>query len=105
MQNGDKQISRNGITLLDLIATYDLTVISNGPVRVDKWARINATTQNQKSILAYVIWTSSLLFYIQEMIIDEDENHKLKGKNQCGHNIVILTISKNLNQKNKRNKI
>lgn len=44
MQNGDKQISRNGITLVDLIATYDLTVISNGPVRVDKWARINATT-------------------------------------------------------------
>ena len=105
MKNRKKQISRNGIMFKDLIEKYSLTVVNNKPVCRDKWARISTTNQNQKSILDYVICTSPLLFYIHEMIIDEDENYKLKSKNQSDHNTIMLAINKKLNQKNKRSKI
>ena len=36
IQNGDKQISRNGIMLKDLIEKYGLTVVNNEPVRRGK---------------------------------------------------------------------
>ena len=39
------------------------------------------------------------------MIIDEEENYRLKSKNRSVHNTVILTINRKLNQKNKQNKI
>ena len=39
------------------------------------------------------------------MIIDEEENYRLKGKNRSDHNTIMLTINKKLNQKNKQNKI
>ena len=39
MQNGDKQISRNGIMLRDLIEKYDLTVVNNEPVCGGKLTR------------------------------------------------------------------
>ena len=39
------------------------------------------------------------------MIIDEEENYRLKSINRSVHNTVILTINKKLNQKNKQNKI
>ena len=32
IQNGDKQVSRNGIMLRDLIEKYDLTVVNNEPI-------------------------------------------------------------------------
>ena len=91
--------------LRDLIEKYDLTVVNNEPVCCGKWARISTTNQNQKSILDYVIWSSSLKYYIQEMIIDEEENYRLKGKNRSDHNTIMLTIHKKLNQKKKQNKI
>ena len=84
IQYGDKQISRNGITLRDLIEKFDLPVVNNEPVCClccGKWARIGATNQNQKSILDYVICSSPLKYYIQKMIIDEEKNYRLKGKN------------------------
>ena len=39
------------------------------------------------------------------MIIDEEENYMLKGKDRSDHNTIMLTINKKLNQKNKQNKI
>ena len=39
------------------------------------------------------------------MIIDEEENYRLKGKIRSEHNTIMLTINKKLNQKNKQNKI
>ena len=39
------------------------------------------------------------------MIIDEEENYRLKSKNQSDHNTIMLTINKKLNQKYKQNKI
>ena len=39
------------------------------------------------------------------MIIEEEENYRLKGKNRSDHNTIMLTINKKLNQKNKQNKI
>ena len=105
IQNGDKQISRNGIMLRDLIEKYDLTVVNSEPVCCGKWTRISTTNQNEKSILDYVICSSPLKYYIQDMIIDEEENYRLKGKNRSDHNTIILTINKKLNQKNKQNKI
>ena len=60
---------------------YDLTVV-NESICCGKWARISATNQNQKPILVYVICLNPLKYYIQEMIVDEEENYKLKGKNQ-----------------------
>ena len=105
IQNGDKQISRNGIMLRDLIKKYDLTVVNNEPVCCGKWTRISTTNQNQKSILNYFICSSLLKYYIQEMIIDEEQSYSLKGKNRSDHNTIMLTINKKLNQKNKQNKI
>ena len=71
IQNGDKQISRTGIMLRDLFEKYDLTVVNNEPARGGKLTRISTTNQNQKFILDYVICTSSLLYYLQEMIVFE----------------------------------
>ena len=39
------------------------------------------------------------------MIIDEEENYRLKGEIRSEHNTIMLTINKKLNQKNKQNKI
>ena len=39
------------------------------------------------------------------MIIDEEGNDRLKGKNRSDRNTVMLTINKKLNQKKKQNKI
>ena len=39
------------------------------------------------------------------MIIDEEENYRLKSKNRSDHNTIMLTINKKLNQKYKQNKI
>ena len=105
IQNGDKQIAINAIMLRDLIEKYDLTIVNNEPVCCAKWTRISTPNQNQKSILDYVICSSPLKYYIQEMIIDEEENYRLKGKNQSDHNTIMITINKKLNQKNKQNKI
>ena len=41
-------------------------------------------------------------YYIQEMIIDEEENYRLKGKNQSGNNAIMPTINKKSNQKNNK---
>ena len=105
IKNEDKQISRNGIMLRDLIEKYDLTVVNNEPACCGKWTRISTTNQNQKSILDYVICSSPLKYYIQKMIIDEEENYRLKGQNRSDHNTIMLTINKKVNQKNKQNKI
>ena len=45
---------------------------------------------------------SPLKYYIQEMIIDEEENYRLKGKNRSGNNTIMLTINKKSNQKNNK---
>ena len=99
IQNGDKQISRNR----DLIEKYELTVVNNEPVCCGKWTRISTTKRNKKSILDYVICSRPLKYYIQ--VIAEEENYRLKGKNQSDHNTIMLTINKKLSQKNKQNKI
>ena len=39
------------------------------------------------------------------MITDEEENYRLKSKNQSDHKTIMLTINKKLNQKKKQNKI
>ena len=102
IQNGDKQVSRNGMMMRDLIEMYDLTVVNNEPIYSGKWTRISSTKQNQKSILDYVICASPLKYYMQEMIIDEEENYRLKSKNRSDHNTIMLTINKKLNQINKQ---
>ena len=49
IQNEDKQISRNGIMLKDLIEKYDLTIVTNEPLCSGKWTRIHTNNQNKKS--------------------------------------------------------
>lgn len=39
------------------------------------------------------------------MIVNEEKNYRLKGKNRSDHNTIMLTINKRLNQKNKLNEI
>ena len=85
-----------------MIEKYDLTVVNNEPVCCGEWTRISTANQNQKSILDYVIYSSPLKYYIQEMITDEEENYRLKSKNQSDHNTIMLTINKKLNQKKKQ---
>ena len=72
--------------LRDLIDKYDLTVINTELICSGKWTRISTTNQTQKSILDYVICMSPLKYDIQEMILDEEENYRLKGKNPSDHN-------------------
>ena len=43
IQNGDKQISRNGIMLIDLTEIYDLTAVNNELVCSGKWTSIRTT--------------------------------------------------------------
>ena len=95
IHNGDKQISRSGIRLRDLIEKYDLTVVKNEPACSGKWTRISTTNQNQKLVLDYVIHMGPLK-YMQEMMIDEEKNFRLKVKNQTEHNTIMLTINKKL---------
>ena len=45
---------------------------------------------------------SSLKYYIQEMIIDEQKNYRLKVKNRNSNNKIMLTINKKSNQKNNK---
>ena len=62
------------------------------PVCSGKWARINTNNQNRKSISYYVICTSPLKYYTQEMSINEGKNYRLKDKSRSDHNTIMLTI-------------
>ena len=79
--------------------------MNNEPLCSGKWTKINTNNPNQKSILDYAICTSTLKHYIQKMIVNEEKNYRLKGKNRSDHNTIMLTINKRLNQKNKQNEI
>ena len=69
--------------------------MNNEPVCSGKWIRISTKPKSK----------IQLKHYIQEMIIDEEENYRLKCKNPSGHNTIMLTITKELNQQNKLNKV
>ena len=79
--------------------------MNNEPLCSGKWTKINTNNPNQKSILDYAIFASPLKHYIQKMIVNEEKNYRLKGKNRSDHNTIMLTINKRLNQKNKLNEI
>ena len=50
--------------------------------------------ENEKSIIDYALCTQALYTNINRIIIDEEENYKLNGKNKTDHNSIIIEVNK-----------
>ena len=91
--NGDANISRSGQLLRRLIHNCHLDILNSSTVCTGVWTRINTKNVNQKSILDYALASKSLTPFVTEMLIDEEEEYKLFGKNKSDHNTIILKIN------------
>ena len=91
--NGDGIISRNGFLLRYMIKMQRLQLINCIPCCVGKWTRVNTCNNNEKSILDYGLCNSKLASMISKVIIDEPQEHKLKGRKYSDHNTFIIDIN------------
>ena len=88
---GDFNAKKKNLHLLhNLIETNNLHNINNSPICIGKWTRVNTKNPNEKSVLDYVMCTNNMKHAIQKMIIDEEGEWKIEGKNQSDHNTIIL---------------
>ena len=76
-----------------MIKMQHLQLINCIPCCVGKWTRVNTCNNNEKSILDYGLCNSKLAPMISKVIIDESQEHKLKGRKYSNHNTFIIDIN------------
>ena len=60
------------------------------------WTRQNRNIPEEKSIIDYVITTESMATHINEVIIDEQGTHRIKGKKESDHNTIMVEFNTNI---------
>ena len=91
--NGDPKIISKEKRLLNLTNNFNLKILNKSPKCKGKWTRINTKNDKEKSIIDYALCTQALYKNINTMIIYEEENYKLSGKNKTDHNSIIIKIN------------
>ena len=86
-----KQISRNGKLLREIFDKNDLTpanLNSNHGI----WTRVNRKKEEEKSVIDYILTTEQIVRNIQSVIVDEEGNLRIKGKNETSHNTIVMSL-------------
>ena len=90
--NSCKQhISRNGKLLREIMDNNDLTP-ANLKSNHGIWTRVNRKNAEQKSVIDYILTTEQIARNTQSVIVDEEGNLRIKGKNETDHNTIIMSI-------------
>ena len=90
--------SNNGKHLQDLIDRKNLhtpTLEANRGI----WTRENRTNPEEKSIIDYILTSQTLKEKVQETIVDEQGTHRIKGRKESDHNIILITITTKTEEK------
>jgi len=102
--NRQQQESRNGKYLRELIEYHQLV-----PISLDAegtWTREKRTARSEeKSTIDYILVSKELKEQIEEIIVDEEGNYKLKGNKQTDHHTLLLTMNIPIKKKQKKRKI
>ena len=86
--NITQQVSRNGRILQRTIDTTGLEPV-NTEAQFAKWTRVNRNNQNEKSIIDYLLTDGNMRKDLTEVSVDEEGNHRPRGKNETDHNTII----------------
>ena len=90
--NSCKQhISRNGKLLREIMDNNDLTP-ANLKSNHGIWTRVNRKNAEEKSVIDYILTTEQIARNTQSVIVDEEGNLRIKGKNETDHNTIIMSI-------------
>ena len=94
-----EETNRNGRLLLNVFHETGLNIINNSNKCKGKITRVNTKNANEKSAIDFVVACDKAEQMVTEMIIDERELYKIKGKNDSDHNIICINLTVNdLNQ-------
>ena len=87
--------SRNGKKILEVFENTNLHIMNLSDKCRGKITRKNTQKERETSAIDFVVASDQAEKWISEMIIDEDELMKIKGKNDTDHNTIsiYLTIS------------
>ena len=94
LPSGDPKLAPNKKRLINLTNDVNLKIINKSPKCKSKWTIINTKNVKKKSIIDYALCTQALYANINIMIIYEEENYKLNGKNKTDHISIIIEINK-----------
>ena len=91
-ENYHQQLSSNGKYLKNMIEMNRLQSISTRKENV-RWTRQNPNNPDEKYIINYIITTKGISNHINELIIDENGIHRIKGKKESDHNTILMEIN------------
>ena len=92
--------SRNGrIMDKELIKPLNLTILNRNEECIGKWTRKNTSNDTERSEIDYAITTENMWHSVRKMVIDEEEEFKLKGKKPSDHNTMIIKLELQADQK------
>ena len=98
--------SRNGrIMDKELIQPLNLTILNRSEKCIGKWTRKNTSNDTERSEIDYAITTENMWHSVRKMVIDEEEEFKLKGKKPSDHNTMIIELELQAHQKRRENKL
>ena len=90
-----EKVSRNGALLQDVFEKINLTLMNESEKCHGKITRQNTKRSEEKSAIDFVVCTEEVQRMIQEVVIDEEGLHKLKGTNETDHNSIIVHLNIN----------
>ena len=84
--------SRNGKILQRTLTTTNTEPI-NVNSEVARWTRVNRNNTDERSIIDYILVDKKMKRYMEEIQIDEEGNHRPKGKNETDHNTITVKFN------------
>ena len=87
--NCKQATSRNGKYLEELIKETGIIPISTKATR-GRWTRQHRTNPTEKSIIDYILVDENTNKQIEEIIVDEEGTHRIRGNNDSDHNTILL---------------
>ena len=98
--------SRNGrIIDKELIQPLNLTILNRSEKCIGKCTRKNTSNDTERSEIDYAITTENMWHSVRKMVIDEEEEFKLKGKKPSDLNTIIIELELQADQKRRENKL
>ena len=99
--NCKQATSRNGKYLEELIKETGLIPISAKATR-GRWTRQHRTNPTEKSIIDYILVDENTNKQIEEIIVDEEGTHRIRGNNDSDHNTILLTLNTTANRETQK---
>ena len=88
-----EDLSRNGKLLVQLISENDLVLINKDVKCQGKITRQNTKKPEEQSAIDFVVSSQDCATWLNQMIIDEKGDMKVRGKNPTDHNTIMIRLS------------